>query len=689
MPHGSRGLLIAMLLAGCPPVDLGSDVDGGGGGLAASGGGMAAGGGAATGGGTTSGGGSSSGGGLATGGGIAPAGGGVQGGGAGGGIAGGSGGGATGGGSTLNLPDAGPVCTPEGWCWDYPTPVGIGFHAVWVASDNEAWAVGEGGLAYHLLNGQWTLLRTGTLATLWAVYGFAPNDVWAVGANGAATHWDGASWQVQQSGLDTETLRSLWGTDSAHLWAGGQRADGQLHAEIDFFDGGSWGLNPVNTLHAINDVWGTSANDVWFLDAWGKLWHYDGVGVPQQWSTFEPNASPQLGLWGASPGSYWAGTSNTTLLHFDGGTWSVASDLGPGNQLQTLWGTSDNDFWGLDYAHNVFYHFASGTQWTTIPSPYPYTTSAIHGSSPSNVWSVGGTGALLHWDGNSWSQVAPREHQFDYFTGIWAASRDDAWATGGYGLSHWDGASWTLQTIDGGLGAGPVIAGAASDDIWVVAGTIALHYDGHQWTNHVEGLGSHFIYSVWPAGDGTAYGADWTTNVFQWTSATGWSQVEVMPTCCNVVDGITLWGSGPNDVYAGSRNGIVHWDGQTWGLAPGAILPAKADTIFGLAANDVYDWDTSSGLFHFDGTSWSLLAPALNGARPRAFVTSGVDDVWAFDESLLSLAIPAASAARAFHWDGAQWNTVPVPLDMIGGAAMPDPHLIWLVGTGEIVRMNR
>ena len=58
------------------------------------------------------------------------------------------------------------LCTPDGWCWDNPTPLGTQWNAIWVASDDEAWAVGESGQTYHYLQGQWTLIPSGTGAVL-------------------------------------------------------------------------------------------------------------------------------------------------------------------------------------------------------------------------------------------------------------------------------------------------------------------------------------------------------------------------------------------------------------------------------------------------------------------------------------------------------------------------------------------
>ncbi|MBK6535930.1 MAG: hypothetical protein IPF99_42285 [Deltaproteobacteria bacterium] len=63
-------------------------------------------------------------------------------------------------------------------------------------------------------------MLTGSLSTLYGVWGAAPNDVWAVGEGGTILHWDGARWSSIPSNT-TATLRSVWGASAGDVWAVG------------------------------------------------------------------------------------------------------------------------------------------------------------------------------------------------------------------------------------------------------------------------------------------------------------------------------------------------------------------------------------------------------------------------------------------------------------------------------------
>src|SRR5262249_48139185 len=135
------------------------------------------------------------------------------------------------------------TCTPSGWCWDLPRPVGANWIAVQAISDTEAWVFGEGGLVYHYDQGEWTLMETGQPFDLYVALAIAPNDIWAVGEYGRGAHWNGSTWTPIIASPDGQSLGALWGANSSHIWAGGGPNrffnPGSL-ADIDFFDGCSW-----------------------------------------------------------------------------------------------------------------------------------------------------------------------------------------------------------------------------------------------------------------------------------------------------------------------------------------------------------------------------------------------------------------------------------------------------------------
>jgi hypothetical protein len=656
------------VLVGCactPRVDLGENPD------ASNGGGVAAGGGSANGGG-----------GSALGGGTAP-----------------GGGASTGGGDALDSgidagtdagidagidagTDAGTVvaatCTPEGWCWDNPTPVGTTWFAVWVANDDEAWAVGEAGLAYHYLNGTWSLVPTHTPNTLFSIYGFAPDDVWAAGVSGAGVHWDGMQWSPVGISMDGESVFSLWGADTAHVWAGGTAPQDDAIAEADFFDGGAWKFNFTGCFGTITGIWGSAPDDVWFNCNDGNLQHWTAGSVMDS-TNIDPGIITSAGMWGSSPGSIWAGARDGNLIHFDGGTWSIAATV-PGDIAQ-LWGTSDSDFWAI--AGGAILHFSSGTQWTTQTLPPVTNVLALHGSSSTNVWAVGAQNTLLHYDGGSWSAspAGTTSQPVPSFSAIWAAGPDDAWVAGTHSITHWDGHAWTVA-VPSLPSALTLIHGATSTDVWSVGGTLVMHYDGQGWTEHSEGLDGGALSNIWAAGNGEAFGSDGDRQIFRYTPATGWTPVYLLPLGVYTNGPVGLWGSGPTDVWAGGGNGLARWNGSTWAPVTGANAPGQASLIWGSGPHDVYV-GFSNLVHHFDGVSWTPV-DALTGRYLHSASSSGPGDVWVLDY----YEIPY-SLCRASHWDGASWSSIAVPLLSCESITTAGPDLVWVVGSDDqIIHMQ-
>jgi photosystem II stability/assembly factor-like uncharacterized protein len=62
--------------------------------------------------------------------------------------------------------------------------------------------------------------------------------------------------------------------------------------------------------------------------------------------------------------------------------------------------------------------------------------------SPTDVWTCGTDGQMLHYDGSSWT-AAPLDTT-QTLQGIWGTSKDDIWTVGAAGtILHYDGKSWS------------------------------------------------------------------------------------------------------------------------------------------------------------------------------------------------------------------------------------------------------
>ena len=127
--------------------------------------------------------------------------------------------------------------------------------------------------------------------------------------------------------------------------------------------------------------------------------------------------------------------------------------------------------WCTTVRDRAFAEHWDGKSWTRVRTPggsqYGENLLTVSGSSPTDVWAVGGVvneyghqprANMLHWDGTRWASVDfPLEcDQYSSFAvhGIEALTSSDAWLVGstcfsspypdGGLLAHWDGAAWSL-----------------------------------------------------------------------------------------------------------------------------------------------------------------------------------------------------------------------------------------------------
>src|SRR5262249_24758516 len=113
-----------------------------------------------------------------------------------------------------------------------------------------------------------------------------------------------------------------------------------------------------------------------------------------------------------------------------------------------------------------------GSSWSIVPSPNTSTSQpnllrGVACTSASDCWAVGeynlvssgpNNALIEHWDGSSWSIVAPPNTNAsqDELWGVTCASESECWAVGDYNVTtgsnfqtlieHWDGTSWSVVT---------------------------------------------------------------------------------------------------------------------------------------------------------------------------------------------------------------------------------------------------
>jgi hypothetical protein len=566
------------------------------------------------------------------------------------------------------------VCSAGGWCWSDTTLQSNALDAVWGAAADDVWAVGAAGTILHWNGAAWSPSASGTTTELEDVWGSGPADVWAVGA-GVVLHWDGQTWSKVVAALGTDLtteslpLRRVWGTSATDVWALGGVSypppPGVPNGAILHWDGSAWAIVPSPNTNELGAIWGAGPNDVWAFAAQSSVVHWDGhawaaVSIAPAY-LYQPTHA-----WGSGPADIWLATGGSGPLHFDGHAWQTLCDATSCVDANAFWGTSARDVWLVGPAGKAAHW--NGTDWTDVQTPTSQDLNAAWGSSPSDVWAVGAAGAIEHWDGSSWSGTGTTDTTT--LRGVWASGPGDVWAVGARPPDawavHWDGRAWTESVVLAAPATVPnqvplseqlsAVWGSAPDDVWAVGtddGSVGkgqiVHWDGRAWTS------------------------------FQTPMATspGFS----FPTLALYA----LWGSGPDDVWAGGGGGgtrtTLHWDGRSWSSVGIASSFGETHGLWGSGRSDVWAVGVLGSILHWDGSDWQeMKASAHFSTNPQTLYAvwgTGPTDVWAVGGTN-AYAPGGNEPGIILHFDGASWTEVPtrqaplVPLFGVWGSGPSD-----------------
>jgi hypothetical protein len=176
----------------------------------------------------------------------------------------------------------------------------------WGDASNNIW-VTDGTRLFHYTT-SWTDLTPPSAVAptqLQALTGTGAKDVWVSTFDGRQFHYDGAAWSTMTDSANNDLVIGMFEHAPNDVWAVGysnvlmhyngtawtsQAAPPQLHCDGPDVNGDATVVACTNNV-ALNDVWGSSANDVWVvgyleLDPGGLpiLFHFDGTA----WTDLSP-----------------------------------------------------------------------------------------------------------------------------------------------------------------------------------------------------------------------------------------------------------------------------------------------------------------------------------------------------------------------------------------------------------------
>jgi hypothetical protein len=448
----------------------------------------------------------------------------------------------------------------------------------------DVWAVGEKTVVHF--DGQvWSevdisaVLPEGPSGTSSRVAVAARNDVW-VAIRRRLLHWDGTSWTFEDVPL---SITDIWAKDSTGAFRA-LSSGFQGTAEIQRWDGATW--QPSLTVEPpgvtvlgfrIEELSGSSADDLWALDSLGTSYHFD-VDVDVEgstWSTLSTGAPfSALGLWAEGPGDPVIVGREGEIRRFVDGRW-LRETRGVQASTSMISGTGPDDVWFAGAilrpavpdapAEPSLMHW-DGVEIGVIAVPgatEPFT--AVAAVDPGTVWVGGGGGFLARLHAGRWQRFAATSNGIQ---DIWGAVADDVWMVDSMSAAfHWDGRSWSAVALP--ISSVVDIHGSATDDVWMV-GHGAARWDGRTW-------------SAVPIDDGTAP----VTAVRVWANARNdvWlrtvtietttqirhfngTSFEIVPTPFEEVEIHDIWSSRPGELYIGGEQVLRLHDGAWESFGP-------------------------------------------------------------------------------------------------------------------------
>lgn len=255
---------------------------------------------------------------------------------------------------------------------------------------------------------------------------------------------------------------------------------------------------------------------------------------------------------------------------------------GTGHVLYGVWGSCDNDVFAVGDSGTILHY--NGKTWSTMKSGTKNPLVDVWGSSGSDVFAVGMSafgmvGSMLHYSG-----VGLRWTQMDSYPGystdaVWGSSGNDVFALSGGTVYHYDGLTWSIFYRSTSVSSMPSLHG-----IWGRSGSSVFAVGGAQ---RLDGYGDWVPFAA----------------ILHYDGAT-WTAMESSTT--NTLRDV--WGSSENNVFAvGDAGTILHYDGSEWSTVTSGIAP-DLHAVWGSSENDVFAVGDAGTILHYDGNTWSRMS---------------------------------------------------------------------------------
>ncbi|HEY5928512.1 MAG TPA: hypothetical protein VIV11_42790 [Kofleriaceae bacterium] len=443
------------------------------------------------------------------------------------------------------------------------------------------------------------------------------------------------------------------GTSESDLWTVGEDASG--NGVIAHSDGSGWTREMRSSTDKLLAVWAVTPTDAWIASAGA------GIGQPgrplrwngTQWAT---DAAAPLAdysdVWAAGSNAVYFATLDAGVQWFDGSTWQALGALsGP---VVAIHGAGAGDVWAAK-ADGTLHHW-TGTLWQ--PVAVNVRVRHLDVLAADSVWVIGSSttataAAVAHWNGSSWTTYTDASVSSEAFTAVVAIAANDVWVAGPAGqVRHFDGIRWIDAAIrvTTDVTAGVAHLRKLGDLVFGAASNGFVHRYRGQMFGKLNPNDPNTTLTLWSSGPNDLFVGDLRGNVNRYNGQT-WTLHPVDTAMASIT---ALFGSGPSDVWGvsgGSSGRVQRWNGSMWSLQ--TSLASAVNAIWASGPTDV--WFFGAGVHRYDG---SMFTPVATGASSyQAASGSGPGDIWA-------LAPSGAGTTTIARYNGATWSLTTMPHDM-------------------------
>ncbi len=291
--------------------------------------------------------------------------------------------------------------------------------------------------------------------------------------------------------------------------------------------------------------------------------------------------------------------------------------------------------------------------WATMASGTPHSLESIWGSGPTDIFTVGTNGTILHFDGKRWNKQAAGSTTA-HLISVWGRGPSDVYAAGcsEYCLPgptvkafmvRYDGAKWSVVSSPAGAAMVSDIWGAPAGNLYLTGPPSSSPYyviysadTKGAWQG--EASSQWAMWGIWGAAPADIFACGNGGAVLRHLGG-GW-QDALSATTSHLED---IWGSGPSDVFAvggshyfdekprGGTATIIHYNGTRWRTQ----LEKKHHHLMGVWGNgpsDVFAVGYGATLLHYNGKGWATMEAGLN-TNLLGVWGSGPSDVFAVGDS--------------------------------------------------------